>query len=181
MNNLAKSRLSPYISLLAAIALTGCAGVPVNTDFEHGAPFARLHTFTWRAPASRTGKSTPVWDNEIFGQRVARAVRADLTSQGYKSVHPPRADFIVTYSTAQRERMRGSSVGFGYWTGPWFLDQSVAFQSYQENTLILDVIDARTGQLIWRGWSSGIIDEDHMDTKTVTRVVDAILKEFPPH
>lgn len=180
VNNPAKRDLSPYISLLAAIALTGCVGVPVNSDFEHDAPFTRFQTFAWRSPAGRTDESVPVWDNQIFGQRVARAVRADLTSRGYESVQPSRADFIVTYSTAQRERLRGSSIGFNYRTGPWFPDPDETFQPDQEDALILDVSDAQTGHLVWRGWSTGSINDDHMDTKTVNRVVDAILKEFPP-
>lgn len=180
MRSLANSRVGPYVGLLAAIALTGCASIPVNTDFERDVPFASFHSFAWRAPASRPAGSTPVWDSEIFGQRVARAVRRTLVARGYRPAAAGSADFIVTYATTQHQRVRGSTLGFGYWTGPLFFDQDIAVQSYEEGTLILDVLDARTGKVVWRGWSSGVIDQNHMGSRTVDEVVAAILKNFPP-
>ncbi len=75
--------------------------------------------------------------------------------------------------------------GFGrypYYCGsPWYWYGEGSAYRYQDGTLIIDIIDAQTRTLVWRGWYSGVINRDNtIDDKTLQRAVKEILKTFPP-
>ena len=49
--------------------------------------------------------------------------------------------------------------------------------------LVLDVLDARTGELIWRGWATKSLDDNPTPEtvqKYVKAAVEKILEKFPP-
>ena len=55
---------------------------------------------------------------------------------------------------------------------------------YEAGTLVLDVIDARTNRLIWRGWAQRTVEDVLNDGDRMARVItDAVKKmmqQFPP-
>ncbi len=68
--------------------------------------------------------------------------------------------------------------GFGYGSS---YGSSLVYE-YVETTLVLDVADARTNELIWRGWATGALDQNPTPNevqKFVSEAVEKILEEFP--
>ena len=54
---------------------------------------------------------------------------------------------------------------------------------YLQGTLVLDIIDARTNELIWRGWANTVLDHDPEPEEVhmyVNEAVRKMLEEFPP-
>ena len=58
---------------------------------------------------------------------------------------------------------------------------------YEEGTLLIDFVDARTKQLIWRGWAVGVIEnvgiiasDPEKAEKKISSAVRKILEHFPP-
>ena len=50
-------------------------------------------------------------------------------------------------------------------------------------TLVLDIVDARTKRLIWRGAAEGTLDRDislENEEKIISEAVEKLLKDFPP-
>jgi hypothetical protein len=55
---------------------------------------------------------------------------------------------------------------------------------YEAGTLVLDIVDARSNRLIWRGWATNSVedmlnDPDRM-AKTIERAVSEMLRRLPP-
>jgi hypothetical protein len=54
---------------------------------------------------------------------------------------------------------------------------------FQEGTFILDLIDARTEKLVWRGIAEGVLDDstspEQMD-RDVNDMVKRLLANYPP-
>jgi hypothetical protein len=48
---------------------------------------------------------------------------------------------------------------------------------YTQSTVIVDVIDARTNQLVWRGYDTGTLDTGHPG-KTLDSAVDHVASRF---
>jgi hypothetical protein len=73
---------------------------------------------------------------------------------------------------------------YGYgadWTDAYVWPNNV--QVHENGTLIIDIIDGRTKEMVWRGIGSGQIDRtkpEDTQVKNVTDAVDKILKNFPP-
>jgi hypothetical protein len=54
---------------------------------------------------------------------------------------------------------------------------------YDNGTLVIDLVDAHTEKLIWRGWAERVdpfIDNQDWMDMTIDRVVAEILKKLPP-
>ena len=171
----------PLLALAALIA--GCAA-PVHVEYN-SASYAQWHNFAWQAPRPATVKN-PILDSGILATRVEKAVSETLKNNGYHEVSAPsQADFLVTYHTAMQLREQPqSSISFAYGTfGPgfntFFLTQPGP-QQVKEGSLIIDVIDARTDKLVWRGWITSGLDQSNYSQRAVDHAVQRIFARFPP-
>lgn len=180
-----------FVALLAVAALSACA-TRVYSEHAQSANFASYHNFYWQAPSHQQPVRNPILDSQILDERVRSAVVQTLQSHGYAQVETPaQADFIVTYLTSTQQEVRstgGFRVGIGF--GAPFYDPffGSAFypvgpydvQSYEQADLIIDVIDARTQKLVWRGWTSGEATQANYAPRAVDEAVSRILSRFPP-
>lgn len=183
--------------LMACVAvLVGCATGP-GVQYSHTADIANYHRFYWQPVKDKTPIKNPVLDSPLLDHRVRAAAIDALTTQGYKQVTTrEHADFIVTYHTAAEKRLRSRSgwgwgVGLRYpfYAGPYWnpffgmaYHPPMAYQveSYRIGYLIIDITNQRTGQLVWRGWSTATITPAHYSPRAVTKAVNRILQAFPP-
>lgn len=73
--------------------------------------------------------------------------------------------------------------GAGYWSGGGYGYRAAPHEGPVPGTLIVDVIDAETSVLVWRGWAEGALLEapsaDEL-AEYVDEVVAKIMKRFPP-
>jgi hypothetical protein len=88
--------------------------------------------------------------------------------------------FLVAIHGGVEDKVNVSSYGYyygyrGYWGGP-HLD----VHQYQEGTLVIDLIDAQTKELFWRGWASQVVDQTDDPTRKINEAVAKILANFPP-
>ena len=187
MNTIFKSGL---IAVLA-LALAACAGTRVATDHDPTARFDTLRTFAWVEPTN-VEVEDPLLDSQLLTRKIERSVADVLTARGYtRTTSPATADFVVTYHTASKERLRdrgGFSIGLGFGRS-WHRGHHSMFmgdryfpriEGYQEGTLIIDVLDADGRNLLWRGWIRQTVDPRQYSAEAVDAAVREILAQFPP-
>ncbi|HYW76383.1 MAG TPA: DUF4136 domain-containing protein [Gammaproteobacteria bacterium] len=175
-------RLSfPFLLLVGLVA--GCAA-PVHVEYN-SASYSQWHNFAWQAPEQEPVKN-PILNSGILTTRMEKAVTEALAGAGYTKVaKPAEADFLVTYHTATQLRNEPQpSISFAYGTfGPGFntlfLSQPGP-QQIKEGSLIIDVIDAKTGKLVWRGWITTGLAQGNYSQRAVDRAVQRIFSKFPP-
>ena len=94
-------------------------------------------------------------------------------------------DFYVAFYVGLKDRYDIDSVSYGLpfhrgfrsaWWG-WPRGYDVWAVPYTESTVIVDVIDAHTNQLVWRGYDSGTLNVSNPD-KTLTKAVDKVVSRF---
>ncbi len=183
--------LKSAVVALAALTLAACAGSRVATDYDGNARFDTLQTFAWLDPVVDEVED-PVLDSQLLTRKVQHAVANALLQRGYsRTEHAADADFLVTYHTASRERLRdrgGFSIGLGIgraWrhgygsmhVGDGYFPR---IEGYQEGTLIIDILDADTRDLLWRGWVRNTVDAHNYTEEAITASVGEIIAEFPP-
>lgn len=175
--------------LVLILLMAGCQSTRVRTDWDPSRSFEGFETFAWSEPPKSEG-ADPFADNTLLRKRLRFAIETALAARGYQAVEDPQeADFLATYSVVLDDRIRdygSSSVGFhrggryGYGYGPIFTSPTIT--EYQESTLIIDLLDPETKDLLWRGWSMGLVgtrDRDRSDER-LNRGVQKILDRFPP-
>jgi hypothetical protein len=178
--------LSRLLLLALLVALQGCATVKVRTDFDSEVDFSGLRSFAWLEPPEFPG-AHPFQDNTLLRKRVREAVIRELTSKGFEELPQEQADLLVTYhvtideSTRHHSYPAGVSYAYGYRGHVIGIDHHGGYsESFQQGTLILDLIEPPGMQLRWRGWSIGAVPTRDREKNRIGLVVEKILAEFPP-
>jgi hypothetical protein len=174
---------------LALVALAGCTPYTVRYDYDSRANYAAYKTFDWYAASSKAqGKSDGV-ANPIMDRRVRAAVERELAAKGMKLQKDGEPDVLVTYYPVYR---RGTvyttttlGTGWGWWR-PWGYGVGTQFteaRSYREGSIILEVVENKTNQLIWQAVAEGALTglDDPEDAEAqVAQAVQKMLSRFPP-
>ncbi len=169
--------------LVVLLALAGCSTFKIRTDYDRTADFPALHTYGWRpAPPDPTGD--PRFDNTSIDAAVRAAIDRQLVAKGY-TPSSGAADFLVGYQAVIKSKVDVATVDrrYGYRGGVAYGHPGLDTRTYDEGTLLVDVIDPRTMKLLWRGSASGVVHPESSIEKREQRVNQAvadILKEFPP-
>jgi hypothetical protein len=180
------SMLRRAASLACAVALlaTGCSGIRVSQDYDPNTDFSGLRTWYWMA---RAPSSDPRVDNDLIDGRVRDAVERHLGSRGYRRVPTGEGDFGVGYHLAIQGKIDVQTIDryYGYGYGGWYggMGTETYVRQYDEGTLILDVVDSRSQQLVWRGTGQAEVHQDTSPEQRTARIqeaVDKILAQFPP-
>ena len=190
--------------------LAGCA-TTIRTDYNREVAFGQLRTYELVDHYAGTNGDEPLI-SPLLERHIVNAVDGELESRGYERANSGTADFRISYRVVTAEGARvdpgfgyspgfghspfrggfGHSPGFrrGFGHSPFFHDHHGAFfgattvTEFLRSTLILDVFDARSGELIWRGWARTDLPENPRPERFqmyVRQAVHKILKRFPPN
>ena len=170
------------IALSAAalgIAMLGTvvAAQSVNYDYDRSADFWRFKTYTWV-------RGTELKD-ELNHKRIVSAIDAQLAAKGLSRVEGQEgADVLVAYHANFDENLQinGHSSGFG---GPRFgnLSGTATTQRIVTGTLVVDMMDARTRAMVWRGSAERDLNpgaKPEKRDKNITKAAEKIFKNYPP-
>ena len=173
------SRLVPTLAAVAAsLALAACSSFSVDTNYDPSASFEGLRTYAWREPARESG-------DPLTLKLVRDAADADLAARGYQAV-AAQPDFTIGQLVVVRQKVDVQFVD-DYWgysyraAGPRW--SSTYVTTYDEGTIVLDVANGATGEPMWRGSATGMVDTGATPEERQQRIREAVagvLAEFPP-
>jgi hypothetical protein len=164
-------------TVLFLVALGTALAQHVKTDFDHQANFSQYKTYSWQEikPA-----------NSLWDARIKNAVDAQLAAKGWTQVGSGGDVSVVAIKTTQTQRtLQTFYDGFGggwRWRGFGGMGESTTtVQDYKEGTLVVDLYDAKTKQLIWRGSAEDTLsDKAATNEKNLDKGVAKMFKKFPP-
>jgi len=184
-----------YLVVLFSLALSACSTVKVSTDYDQDADFSALKHFNWLPESAKVEKESAYLNNRIMDVRITKAIDKQLIIQGFEFSTTP--DFYVNYSITSEKKTDirtydnysgygpswGWGVGYGHRGMSLSAHTETRVDEYQQGSLIVDVIDPTSLELIWRGIGSKRLPEStdaaEMD-KLVADVIKNILVKFPP-
>ena len=173
-------KLLRRIAMYTALSLAGLAASfaqQVQTDFDHRADFSQYKTYSWEQikPA-----------NSLWTSRIKNAVDNQLAAKGWSRAEQGADVAIMAIETTQTQKTLDTFYdGFG---GGWrwrgfggFGDATTTEHYYKEGTLVVDMYDAKTRQLIWRGSLEDMLsDKAANNEKNLDKGVAKMFKGFPP-
>ena len=171
-NRLAKIGMG-FVLAVAACALVSAQDVRYN--YMPGTNFAKYHTYKWVAIE---GGSHP---NQIVDAQIKQAVDSQLASKGLTKTDSDKADLYVGYQIAVNQEKQWNAYGMG---GRWGGGMATAQQStISIGTLVLDMYDPATKQLVWTGNATKTLDpssNQEKNQKNLNKAMQKLLKNFPP-
>ncbi len=154
------------LTALALAALT--AGVVyaqhVTTDSDPAAPFATYKTYAW-TPGTAS-------DVSLTEQRIHNGVNAQLQGKGMTQVDSNPNVFVATHVTTHTVPQ---VIADGF--GPWGFGGGMAtVQTYTEGSLIVDLYDATTRKMVWRGVATATVSSK--PEKNASKIDKSLMKMF---
>ena len=170
-------------------AITACSGIQVSQDFEQGFDFTGMKTFAWQP--NENNEWGLAGSNELVDRRIRNAIVNTFTAQQFTQVDSAEADFLVSYDVAVEQRVSSNNVSGGVSMGRSSrgrhgsigISTGSQISTYDQGTLVIDVVDVASDKLVWRGVSSQALpdlSDPQRLTDRVNETVAAILKQFPP-
>jgi Domain of unknown function (DUF4136) len=156
------------VCLTSAIA----AGQQVSVNYNHSQSFSGFHTYAWGSNNANQVQ------NSILAQVAQQDIEAALQSKGLQKVQETQnPDLIILASGGMRQQtsynawgMRGIGGGMG----------GITPQQNVEATLIVDLHDAKSQSLIWRGIAQDTLSNNgDKNQKMVQSAISKMFKQWP--
>ena len=155
------------LAMLGAVAFAQ----DVTYDFDRAANFSAYRTYAWVRGAELA--------DELNHKRIVTAIERQLASKG---VNPAAAnsepDVFVAYHAAFDRTLQITGAGpYRFGAG------SARVEPIITGALAVDVIDAKTQALVWRGIATKELDPDAKPEKreqNIARATEKLFKNYPP-
>jgi len=168
------------ILLLACSVLwvTACStlSVSVNTTYEPDAHFSQFKTYAWM-PKSTDDSVQETIVAATVGRLIMDDVEKELDTLGYEKKADGLPDFYLAYRAYVQEKVVPKVTP--YMCGERVCGQDISYENVKHGTLILDIIQADSKQVVWQGTAVGMTDPSKRE-ELIMEAVQQLFKKFPP-
>jgi hypothetical protein len=145
----------------------------VRYNFMPRTDFSKYRTYKW----VNIGGAHP---DQIMDAEIKQSVESQLASKGMTKTDSDEADLYIGYQSAVNQETQWDAWGsraFGMGMGSW------TSSTISVGTLVLDMYDPASKELVWTGNATKTIDPSSNHEKNQQRLDKAIaklLKNYPP-
>lgn len=166
------------IPVLIYLLISGCTATQpvVNIDYDKEADFSQYDTFFWSEEIDKEGNDDePILYNSLVKKRIKDAISSEMEGRGY-TIDETNPDLLVNFHIVIEEKTAYRSYpGYGY---RWWQDDVQPY-NYKEGTLIIDLIDDNKNQLVWQGYTEGIVrDNPEEMEKSIREAISLIFSKY---
>jgi Domain of unknown function (DUF4136) len=163
---------SVWCAILLCMTATIALGQTVSVNYNQSQSFAGYHTYAWGSNNANQIK------NSILAQVAMQNVDAALQGKGLQKVDENQTpDLIVTANGGMQQQTSYTAMGmrgFGGGMGTITPQQNVI------GTLIVDLYDAKTQSLVWRGMGQNTLSTNgSKNQQVVQKAVTKMFKQWP--
>ena len=128
----------------------------VKTDYDRNADFGQYKTYSWEHVKTQ---------DPLYVDRIKNAVNTTLAAKGWTQVDSGGDVSVMAIEiTRNQQTLNTYYDGFGGgwgWRGFGGLGEATTTtETYKVGTLVVDLFDAKTKQLVWRGNSSDTLSNN---------------------
>jgi Domain of unknown function (DUF4136) len=166
-----KSKLA-LCAMLLGITSAIAAAQTVSVNYNHSQSFSAYHTYAWGS------NNTNQIQNSILAQVAQQDIDTAMVGKGFTKVtEAQNPDIILTASGGMRQQtsysawgMRGIGGGMG----------GITPQQNVEATMIVDLYDAKSQSLVWRGIAQDTLGTNGgKNQQMVQNAVNKMFKQWP--
>jgi hypothetical protein len=180
------------------IAVASCSSTyEAKVDFDKNSKVETLNykTFAWLSPGKIMAPAEDI--NPVMKLRVDEEIEKAFMAKGYQLIDDAeKADFAISYTVGNRDKIKVSSypttynTGFG-WGGGYYggryggmygtqMGTETHVRQYTEGKLAIDVYDVKSHQPAWHGWAVKRITSDDKEapSSVIKDVVNKVVLQF---
>ena len=165
--------------ILVSVAAISCMTMSVSSHLQPGVNFAQYRTWDWGPPDSLPTGDPRLDNNSIFKDHLEGALEKALATHGFVRVSAGAApQILIHYHANVNQRMQVTEP-----EGTCSVDCKPSVIEYEQGTLVIDLMDAKTDTLLWRGWAQdsvqGVIDNQPLMERKIDEAVAKMMARFP--
>jgi len=174
-----QTRRGYFLTMAVNVFLFMC-GTLLAQDVKYnsmpGTDFSKYHTYKW---VTIQGGAHP---NQIMDAQIKQAVDSQLSTKGLTKTDGDKADLYVGYQVAVDQEKQWNAYGMGggvRWGGM----ASAQSSTISVGTLVLDLYDPASKQLVWTGQATKTLDpssNQEKNQKNLDKAMAKLLKNYPP-
>ncbi|CAM4078637.1 MULTISPECIES: DUF4136 domain-containing protein [Flavobacterium] len=163
------------IPVLLLFVLASCSSVRVNADYDKKAEFGKYKTYAYLKSSIDKAEIS-----DLDKKRILRSIDEEMSAKGFSKSENP--DMLLSIFTKERERIDVyNNVGFGWGWNPYWGMNSSSVSRTPEGTLFIDIVDAKTKEMVWQGEGTGYLTKNtHKKDERTHQFVSKILEQYPP-
>ena len=166
------------MGMMLLFAINSSAG-QVKTDYDRDANFAQYKTYSWEQVKTQ---------DPLVVDRIKSAVNAALSAKGWTQVDSGGDVSVVAMEIIKNQQTlntfydgMGGGWGWRRFGGGGFGEATTTTETYKVGTLVVDLFDAKTKELIWRGNASDTLSNNsNKNIQNLDKDVQKMFKQFPP-
>lgn len=186
------------LALLVPLLLIGsCTRMSdVQSAYAPSVQFKHYQTFAWyqvEVPRQPVGVGPDF--NPLLDLRIKEAIASELVKEGVTPA-TENPGLLVAYDIAVDPKLApaaigndvgpGFAYGYSYWYGYRYsydfsdIPNYKSIDKYSPGTLVIDLIDASTNELVWRGAATSNLNPTEIEETRINVIVANIMSQYPP-
>jgi hypothetical protein len=176
-------------AMLAILAVATTAWAQdIRYNFDKSANFAKYKTYKW--VENKSGDKL----DDLTKKDLESAIEAELAKKGLTKSPTDNADLYLAYTASVSTEKQVNTWDTGYGAGPGYYgpygyggwsggsSTSTSYTIYN-GTVVVDMYDVGTKQLVWRGAASKELDvkaKPDKRQKNIAKACEKLFKNYPP-
>jgi hypothetical protein len=170
--------------LALAVVVAACgSSAKVAIEYDKAANFKGYRTYAWlpREPGPEQAQAAR---DPRLREAAMRAIDEGLAAKGLTRTDIDKSpDLLVAVHGWAVNRIDVQAYGYAYGPVPYGYypvgPTGVDVRTYRDGTMIIDLVDARTKKMVWRGTATDTF-EPGAEVKTVRNAAKQTLEDYPP-
>lgn len=162
------------LGVLLVIGGAALALAKVSVDYDRDFDFSGYETWSFK-------EGTPA--NDIVQARLEGIIEAELSAKGLRRVESGGDFLVVTHAETSTEQQVDvwDTGAYGYRRRGWYGGTSVNVRDIDIGTIVVDIVDVTTNELVWRGVGTGTLaGKPDKNEKKMQKGAKKMFKNFPP-
>lgn len=176
---MAKQLATSLMLLLFSASIAAAANAPEIRTMA-GADFSSYVSYAW-APKRDLVEGHPLTDGSPLDVKIKSAADRELVGKGYQRTGPDGGpSLLINYVGVAQDQFQSAGVTKGSGAVKWIGDpRAHAMRSYQEGTLVFEVVDTKTDEMVWSGWMTELAPTIEKLRAKALKATSKIFKHFP--
>ncbi|WP_440053290.1 DUF4136 domain-containing protein [Pseudoalteromonas sp. T1lg65] len=168
------------------LVLGACTQTP-DWDYDRSVQFANYKSYAWSPDADLKNHGREYQVNDLMEKRIRNAISSEMAKQGFTLTDANSADVLVNYHASVDTKLEEDEmhISYGarwnYWGLGW--QTHTTTREYEVGTIVVDMIDRNSNQLVWRGAKEGRLrnkQTPEQRTASINKTIAELLSNFPP-
>lgn len=162
------------------LLISGCSSIEVSENYDTSYDFTKLKTYDWIPVDNK---------NKLVVKQIKNELKNQLAVKGFRT-NASNPDFLIALHGGTQEKVTIRSTNTGYTYGHWYGGNRSAYYTggvetyeYKEGTLVLNIIDAKSKEVIFQSTTITPLSQSMSMEKRqekIKKVIEKAIKSFPP-